>query len=259
MEARAPVSIMKSPVIRRHVLVRRKMAAWSANVRKLSVRATSTCKRAVMLVLRIVLVWVFLPTYWFADFRKDRVREQGAKAVGDLIRKYNTMYLALAGGLALTLWLTGPWRGLYAATPTAYWVLVGVTCWFFAFSRPNEIFFAFLRDAVAKVNGERPKSDLSIADRITLALKSYVELILNFANMYYIFPVSWFDDKFDSYWHALYFSGVTITTLGYGDIAPVFWIPRLLTVYEVLCGFILLIVSFAIYAGLGRGVSSDPD
>lgn len=217
----------------------------------------SHLKRATVSTMKVILVFVFLPTYWFADYRKKDRRRQGKKAVGELIKKYNTRYLVLASGFALANWVTDTWRGLYTANPVAYWIVVGVTCWFFAFSRPNEIFIAFLRDAIDKVKGKCPQSDLSMADRITLALKSYLELILNFATMYYMFPVSWFSYKFDSYWDALYFSGVTITTLGYGDISPNFWVSRLLTVYEVLCGFTLLIVSFAIYAGHARKDSDN--
>jgi len=46
---------------------------------------------------------------------------------------------------------------------------------------------------------------------------------------------------------AIYFSGVTITTLGYGDIAPNILLSKFLVVFEVLSGFTLIIVSFTIY------------
>ncbi len=42
-----------------------------------------------------------------------------------------------------------------------------------------------------------------------------------------------------SFWDALYFSGVTFTTLGYGDYTPVGWI-RLMALLECLSGFIMV-------------------
>jgi voltage-gated potassium channel len=41
---------------------------------------------------------------------------------------------------------------------------------------------------------------------------------------------------------ALYFSVVTITTLGYGDIRPITWQGRALTSIEPIMGIVLLIV-----------------
>lgn len=42
-----------------------------------------------------------------------------------------------------------------------------------------------------------------------------------------------------NFWDALYFSGVTFTTLGYGDYTPVGWV-RLLALFECLSGFIMV-------------------
>ena len=119
------------------------------------------------------------------------------------------------------------------------------------FSRCNEIFFAFLKDAINKLSDKPPGSDLTNGNRVALALKSYLELVINFALIYFLFPVEngWeCGNSPDDILSALYFSGVTITTLGYGDYTPTHWFLQLTTVYEVFCGFILLIVSFAIYA-----------
>lgn len=125
---------------------------------------------------------------------------------------------------------------------------------YFLFSRCSEVFWAFLKDAFDKMDrGKKPESNLTPQDRIQLSLKSYIELVINFSFLYLLLPPT------DTVWRggsspesiadALYFSGVTITTLGYGDISPTHWWPQFLTVYEVFCGFILLIVCFAIYAG----------
>jgi voltage-gated potassium channel len=123
---------------------------------------------------------------------------------------------------------------------------------YFLLSRNNEIFLAFLYDAFDKIDGKESNSDLTISDRLKLSFKSYIELIINFSILFSLFPIN--------YWKAchmpnsilenLYFSGVTITTLGYGDYSPIHWFPQLLTVYEVFCGFILIIVCFTIYTNI---------
>ncbi len=136
---------------------------------------------------------------------------------------------------------------------------------YFWISRCNEIFFAFLTDAYDKLKPNASNSSSLLPyERIQLALKSYLELILDFALLYWILPVNfWISSSLCpremvenivnapvSLVDFLYFSGVTITTLGYGDISPTHWWPKFLSVYEVLCGFILLVVSFTVYTGL---------
>ena len=62
----------------------------------------------------------------------------------------------------------------------------------------------------------------------------YALVILFFALLYWGFGQ--FEGGKIGFWDALYFSVVTITTLGYGDIAPVGGITKLLTGFEVLTG-----------------------
>ncbi|MDH4943823.1 potassium channel family protein [Sulfurimonas sp. C5] len=123
---------------------------------------------------------------------------------------------------------------------------------YFLMSRNNEIFIAFLNDAFDKLNNSINNTSLSISDRITLSLKSYLELIINFAIIYFLLPMEFWKDcnSPNNIESSIYFSGVTITTLGYGDISPSHWFPQFLTVYEVFCGFILLIVCFTIYTNM---------
>ncbi|WP_027360235.1 potassium channel family protein [Desulforegula conservatrix] len=129
-------------------------------------------------------------------------------------------------------------------------------------SRCHEIFWAFLRDAFDKLGDpEDKKSRLGPKDRVRLALKSYLELVLNFSLLYALVPATegmWSSKKFPiQITDAMYFSGVTITTLGYGDFSPGHWYPQFLTVYEVFCGFILLIVCFTIYSGIRSPNKND--
>ncbi|MCW4629673.1 MULTISPECIES: potassium channel family protein [Marinomonas] len=101
-----------------------------------------------------------------------------------------------------------------------------------------------------KVNG----ADLRNHDRLILSFRSYFELILNFALIYSLLPAdNWSGEKILNIIQATYFSGVTITTLGYGDIYPKQWFSQFLSIFEVLCGFTLIVVCLAIY------LKDDPD
>lgn len=91
--------------------------------------------------------------------------------------------------------------------------------------------------------------DIKNADRLILSFRSYFELIINFAIIYSLVNgIHWGEGKPSlNIIDALYFSGVTITTLGYGDISPEHWFSQFLAVFEVLCGFSLIVVCFAVY------------
>ena len=117
-------------------------------------------------------------------------------------------------------------------------------------SRANEVFIAFLADAIDQLS---PKKDgfepcLKYYERIPLAMKSYIELMLVFGILYYLlnlFTVS-FANKY-YIWDMVYYSGVTMTTLGYGEIVPTHFLSKYLSIYSVINGFSLLIISFTIY------------
>jgi voltage-gated potassium channel len=200
------------------------------------------------------LIELFLsPTYFYANFRKQIAQEAGGKkARGDLIRKYNQRYFVVAIIMATALAITHQWNNypMDAYNPI-YSLVIGTLIWIFPLSRANEIFYAFYKDAIDKVGKHNQQSDVTPAERIKLALTSYGELVIDFAIIYYLLPVDWFSKPLNSIFDSIYFSGVTIATIGYGDYSPTHVIPKLLVVYEVFCGFMLLIVSFAIYTGRG--------
>jgi hypothetical protein len=56
-------------------------------------------------------------------------------------------------------------------------------------------------------------------------------------------------------WQAIYYSGVTITTLGYGEITPCHFISQLMAIFEVNNGFSLIVVSFTVY--VSRSISEQ--
>ncbi|MBF4436194.1 two pore domain potassium channel family protein [Vibrio anguillarum] len=196
------------------------------------------------------------PTYFFADYKKSKYGSEN-KNISPLIKKFNSIYLLIASLIALGLFFYPP-TDVYKSElgDTFFWLAMFIV-WVYPLSRANEIIYAFYRDAIEKLNGEPSRSDLKYGERIQLAVKSYIELIINFSSIYMLLPPCYFDDKINSYIDALYFSGVTITTLGYGDISPSHAFPQFLSVYEVLCGFTLIVVSFAVYTGRGIEASGS--
>ena len=147
-------------------------------------------------------------------------------------------------------------RDWYLWTIILYNVPCALWTWFLL-SRCSEIFYAFYKDAYDKlmmVTSDENESDLKPGERVRLALNSYLELIFNFSILYMLASINGCFNKIGKspfyIWDAIYYSGVTITTLGYGDYVSIHWWPKLLAVYEVLCGFMLLIVSFGVYTRL---------
>lgn len=93
------------------------------------------------------------------------------------------------------------------------------------------------------------KNNISIAYDVFYALVMiYVTVIVGFALLYYIF--SFYDViLYESYykehetslsvwWQSLYFSGVTMLTIGYGDIIPL-GVGRFFALLQALIGFVL--------------------
>jgi len=211
--------------------------------------------------LKVLLRFIFTPTYLFAEHKREGLSKE-KKA--DLFKEYNSRYMWVSIlTLGFFLVMSNKYRFneyLDDSYKVIYIVTTCILIWFLPFSRINEIFHAFIVDAIDKVSNKNSSSALTYGDRITLALRSYLELVFNFAIIYCLVSMKWFSyDISDGcvcydmggILDALYYSGVTITTLGYGDISPNYWITQLLSVYEVFCGFILLIVSFTIYVGKG--------
>lgn len=199
---------------------------------------------------------VLSPTYAFADYRK-RVADQegGAQKRADRIIAYNHRYLFVSIIFFLVMGITNKWHSYpYSELKWLYYSLLGFYIWVLPLSRCNEIFFAFISDALDKFNlCNKSKSTLTYHQRLKLAFLSYLELVINFATIYWVLPASFWKNEppFKNVIDALYFSGVTITTVGYGDYSPINWFPKILTVYEVFCGVILLVVCFTVYTSLG--------
>ena len=113
-------------------------------------------------------------------------------------------------------------------------------------------------DASAKIKREDNTSSLEFNERLKLALKSYFELIINFSILFSLMPCSFWETgkAATDIINALYYSAATITTLSDGTVAPTFWITKLLAIYEIFCGFSLLIVCFTVYTS--RAIGDSP-
>ncbi|WP_157826561.1 MULTISPECIES: potassium channel family protein [Halomonadaceae] len=205
------------------------------------------------------IVRALSPTWWFATHAKAGAFGHD-RAKGIILRNYFYLSYAIIVALVFGIFTHGISTDNY---PLKYQLLVLLFLYVVTWARCNEILFAFIVDALDKTKdasdgGVNNESSLTYRKRIKLALLSYIELIINYAVIYFMMPPSWFgEEKFGNIIDAVYFSGVTITTLGYGDYSPSFWVAKLLVIHQVLTGFTLVIVSFAVYAGKGLAASSE--
>jgi hypothetical protein len=200
------------------------------------------------------------PTYLYADRAKaGRSRLDRAR----FIRRMNRNYLITGAVIAVaTFGLTSGGTGHLRWS--TWWPLMTPIAWYLL-SRCNEVFLAFYRDAFEKLMPRRrPSSALAWSTRVRLALNSYAELIINFSVLYAMLPADMWQEvaqRPTAFTDLLSYSALTITTSGGGGFVAKHWLPQMLTVYEVLCGLILLVVSFTIYTAralAGRPSSTTP-
>ena len=202
-----------------------------------------------------LLLTLFSPTFAFAARHKRELDRAGRAR---FIRWMNGTYLGIGVALAVSTFIVG---SSDASGPdwSRWWPVLLPLVWYLA-SRCNEVFLAFYFDAFDKLRvNQRPSSALAWSMRVRLALNSYGELILDFAVLYAVLPIDmWQVDpqRPHTFTDLLTYSALTITTSGGGGFVAKHWVPQLMTVYEVMCGLILLVVSFTIY--IGRGLAERP-
>jgi hypothetical protein len=120
----------------------------------------------------------------------------------------------------------------------------------YGFSKCNEIVYAFYRDAFRIFkNSQETSSNLKPHERIAMAMQSYLTLIICFALLYKYIPITnFFEKPFETFIDTVYFSLASITTLGH-DITPTHWFAKLLIIYQVLSGLLILLVALTSYIG----------
>ncbi len=229
------------------------------------------------------LKYILMPTRMGASIIKEKYPDQFANYIKTMTRYYLKLailfflFFYIADNLEYIFdWFYGVVFDNYSATKLSYtdnfllniillnkyirWIgfVLGIFLILVSFSRIFEIFYAFYRDAFTHLESDKnyQRSNLKYFERVHLAMYSYMELVLLFAFVYYassaicatwVFCDNAFKNVILNIGDAIYFSGVTITTLGYGDIAPNILLSKFLVVFEVLSGFTLIIVSFTIY------------
>lgn len=203
----------------------------------------------------LFLLLIFSPTRFIIDMWKRCSKSSSSR--GKLLWRWNCFwfYFELVECVAL-VGITS----LLVGVPTRAWWLSMLIC-YLAFSRVVEISYAFIKDITDRLLDVAPASDLTSSKRIVMAVRSYVGLSIQFAVMFFFLPrlsevhfLGWslpYDDNMSSslksFFDALYFSVITITTTGYGDIKPEMWPARGLVMWEVLSGLLLIVVAFAVY------------
>jgi hypothetical protein len=163
------------------------------------------------------------------------------KEKGDRLRAWSCwLFVTELVGCALLVYINPEHRPL--GTGLCAWLLL-----VYPWSRVNEISYAFYSDAL----DSKKTTDLTRQERIRMAMRSYFGLAFNFAVAYYFLPLEalFNEPHLSTFREALYYSGVTLATLGYGDIFPIRMVSRGLALYEVFSGILIIAVAIATYAG----------
>jgi hypothetical protein len=117
-----------------------------------------------------------------------------------------------------------------------------------ALSRCNETMIAFCLDARQWLEDRPARTGISPVHRLGFVVQSYAEIWLFFALISCNLPKSMYNTSIhDDILSSIYFSGVTISTLGYGDIHPTMWASRFLALYEVFSGLFLIVMAIGVY------------
>ena len=186
----------------------------------------------------IDVAWILIaPTRRIIDWIKD---DDQPVPRGDKLRAWSFWLFVgeLSAFVFLTLFVQGP------PSPMSAWLYLPLLFW--AWSRINEVCYAFYQDALTRTK----RSNLERWERIRMAMRSFFALCFNFALFFYFLPIpDLFNRGLDGFWEAFYFSGVTLATLGYGDISPAHRISQALALWEVLAGILIVAVAIARYAG----------
>jgi Ion channel len=178
-----------------------------------------------------------LPTWVLVLISPTRVLFEVLKSID--IQRWTTIFFALNIALLFSLPLIRRhlsfWHGLF------------VVLWILPFSRIIEIGYAFYNDTFDQLKRVPLRTELDRVQRFKLLGRSYVEVTICYASLYLSLPWCRFNSPPSTGFDALYFSWVTITTTGYGDILPQNVLSRLICMTEIGVGLMLLVFAVGTY------------
>jgi hypothetical protein len=178
-----------------------------------------------------------LPTWALVIISPTRVLFDNLKCIS--IQTWTTIFLALNAVLVFCLPVIRRnipfWHGLFALI------------WILPFSRIVEIGYAFYNDTFDRLLGVPPRTKLGRIERFKLLGCSYIEVTICYASLYVALPWCQFNRDLSSGFESLYFSWITITTTGYGDILPKSVLARVLCMTEIGVGLMLLVFAVGTY------------
>ncbi len=195
-----------------------------------------------------IIGWLLSPTRMIFDAKKKKYLDKSGK--GDFYRLWSKRFISAEIFAFIVIEST---TSIYSNKPINFCVAIILMA--IAWSRINELVFAFYNDAIDILKGESQSSDLKPHERLQMALKSYMGLIVYFAIIYFFNLLeSPFSREPNDFFDSVYFSAITITTTGYGDIHPISWVMKAFTMYEVIAGYLMVVIVIATYAGMPKEV-----
>jgi hypothetical protein len=187
--------------------------------------------------------WLFISfTRLVIDKWKDKRR---GWQKGELLLEWNLYWFIFElclGALLLAMTV----RAGTVEAPSLLWVPIGVL----AFWRINEIVYAFCGDIADTVMKVKSDSGLDHLNRLKMLARSTVGLVVWFATLYSALGAG---DAFKcppaDFRDTLYFSAVTLFSIGQEGQEVQNHAVRIVQVYQGISGFVLLAVAVAVYVG----------
>ena len=144
--------------------------------------------------------------------------------------------------------------GFFLENPT----IVLLFIYFIFGSRIIESVIALFKDAISYMNDEYSveydnHTELNIKERILILFINYINTIISYGTIYYFISIfnknsfTFQAGATESIFNFIYYSTVTITTVGYGDIYPIIFETRIISMVEVISGILFFIFFLSSY------------
>lgn len=147
-------------------------------------------------------------------------------------------------------WLAMAWRALYSPEEIAFWTPLFL--WriteYVASGFYQRVFGAGFPQRI-EPNPEPYRMGFRA---LQIDIVNYIAFAMMFAAIYRAIPDQFAPSRPDSFVHALYFSIITMTTVGFGDITPVTDCARMLVAVEALFGIFMIAVLLGVLLGQRR-------